>query len=101
MMAPPYAGPRPMSSIFAAPRQKLSNSSRRLNTLSSAAAQAALARSASSRHGQPRICEANTMLAAVALVNVLVALPYSGPARIGSFTSTDDQHVLFSLLQSS
>ena len=40
------------------------------------------------------------MHAAVALVYVLVALPYSGPAKMGSLILANYQHVLFSLLQS-
>jgi hypothetical protein len=40
------------------------------------------------------------MHAAVALVYVLVALPYSGPAKMGSLFRTNDQQVLWSLLQS-
>lgn len=39
------------------------------------------------------------MAAAVAFVYVLVALPYSGPARIGSLISARFQHVLAGLLQ--
>src|ERR1700678_2709184 len=57
------------------------------------------ARSASSLHGRPRISDARTMEAAVALVYVFVALPYSGPARIGSLFSANFQHVLAGLLQ--
>src|ERR1700744_5543126 len=54
---------------------------------------------ASCCQGRPRISEALIMAAAVALVYVLVALPYSGPARMGRLCCANCQHLLASLLQ--
>src|SRR5260370_19037298 len=99
IMAAPSAGPRPMISMFAAPRQNCSSSLRSLNTESRTAQYATIARSASACHARPSMWEASTIDAAVALVYVFVALPYSGPAMIGSLIWVDDQQALFSLLQ--
>src|SRR5580698_930411 len=55
--------------------------------------------SASFSQGSPRISAAAIMEAAVALVYVLVAFPYSGPARIGSLLSASFQQLLPELFE--
>src|SRR5580700_7989722 len=88
-----------MTSILAAPRQKDSSASRRAKIGSRFAAKTSAARSAASFQGSSRISDARMMPAAVELVYVLVALPYSGPARIGSLYWARLQQMLAGLLQ--
>src|ERR1700757_952312 len=89
-----------MISMFAAPRQNSSILLRCWNTSSSECENDPTTRVASSRQLRPKMCDAMRIHAAVAFVYVLVALPYSGPARIGSLLRTSDQQALWSLLQS-